>query len=124
MKKILEKIIEILGTKYTIINAYNGEEVVNPDGVIAVQMTNCEIIHNGPYQDKKYTFTISGQTITDEDINQKRIVEMFEFVENKDFNALMEMDGVAGFIYDSSDMSSNGETNNFTFTFSVFYCQS
>lgn len=122
MEEIQQKIVEILGEKYKIINSFDNSEEINPDGVIAVGLQNCEKFDHPGCEDFKFSFSISGQTLTDEDLNQNRINQMFYFVLSKNFEELKEIEGVVGVMPQGGGVTSNGETNNFNFSLEVIFC--
>lgn len=123
MEEIQKKIIEILGGEFKVINSFdNSSEEIAPDGVIAVGLQNIEKFEHPGCEDFKFVFSISGQTLTDEDLNQNRINQMFYFVLSKNFEKLKEIEGVVGVMPQGGGVTSTGETNNFSFSLEVVFC--
>ena len=131
MKKIIEAIIELLGDEYKVINNYNNDDLIDLDGVIAVSVSNIQYLHQA--NDKRVTIEITGQINTEQDLNQSKIMNMLSYVEqimentnltNYINNKITEENyGVAGYLLNTQNIVSNGETNAFSFSFDLFICR-
>lgn len=122
--EIINKVIEILGDEYEVINAWNETEQINLNGVLAVTISNIELLNHGNTKDNKTTLNISGQYLTSEDVNQVKINTMYDYVfQTIDKETLVnQLDDVAGVIIKGGTISSDGETNNFTFVIQLYRC--
>lgn len=122
--QIIAKMIELLGQRYQVINAYNNSEQINLDGVIAVTVSAVESLNHGTSKDSKFTLNISGQTLTDQDINQSRINQMFDYV----FDTLKaetikeNINNCAGVLLNIGNITSDGQANTFQFQIDLFIC--
>lgn len=121
---IINKVIELFGDEYKVINTYNNSEQINLNGVIAITITNQQILNNGNSKDNKTTLVISGQTFIDQDITQQKINNMYDYSMNllntKWFTD--NLDNVAGAIINNGTITSDGQTNNFSLVVQLFIC--
>lgn len=122
--EIINRIITLLGDRYKVINSYNNEQEIVLNGVVAVTATNLDRLHHGSTKDSKITIQISGQTLTDQDVTQKEINKMFAYIDS-----LINLDtikqtvqGCAGVLYNTAQITSDGETNNFVIQLDLFVC--
>lgn len=125
MKRITEKIVQILGTKYTVINAWNQSEQIDLNGVIAINAGSKTPLNHGNSKDFSVTINVAGQILCQDDITQQKTNEMFSFVfdtiENTNFTEVFE--DCAGSAILSSELIPDGETNTFTVTFELYFCK-
>ena len=61
---LINEIVEILGTEYNVINAFNAEGDIDLSGVLTVTMNEAENLHHGTAKDYRYNIGVSGQTLT------------------------------------------------------------
>lgn len=121
---IVNQIIALLGSEYKVINTYNNTQPVNVDGVIAVTISNYESLNHGNSKDCKLTVSVSGQTLTDQDLTQARINQMWDYVlQSLDVDLIRSnLENCAGVIINSGAIQSDGESNNFTIAIQLFLC--
>lgn len=124
MNEIFEAIVNLLGTQYKVIKSFDAEEEIDLNGVLAVNINDVENLHHGTTKDSRYAITINGQTLTEQDKDRSKINEMFDYVSAVDFQQLIEMlDGCAGIVINNSTITSDGETNNFSYSFDLYICK-
>lgn len=124
LNEIFTKIIKILDDKYTVITSFDAESEIDLNGVLAVNVTDFQLQHNGNTKDCKYTVTINGQFLTEQDKNRQKINEMFDYVfQIVDADKIkQEFENCAGVVLSGGSIVSDGETNNFSFSMDLYFC--
>lgn len=124
MNEIFEAIVNLLGTQYKVITAFDATEEIDLNGVLAVNIDGIENLHHGNTKDSRYTVSINGQTLTDEDKSRSIINMMLDYVSDIDFQELTNtIQGVAGVVINNSTITSDGETNNFSYGLDLYICK-
>lgn len=124
MNEIFEAIVNILGTQYKVITAFDASQEIDLNGVLAVNIDNIENLHHGNTKDSKYTVSINGQTLTEEDKSRSIINMMLDYVSDIDFQELTNsLDGCAGVVFNNATVTSDGETNNFSYGLDLYICK-
>lgn len=124
MNEIFDAIVNLLGTQYKVITAFDATEEIDLNGVLAVNIDNIENLHHGTSKDKKYTVSINGQTLTEEDKSRSIINMMLDYVSDIDFQELTNsLDGCAGVVFNNATVTSDGETNNFSYSLDLYICK-
>ena len=122
---LIEKIVELLGNEYQVINGFNQQDEIDLNGTLAVVINNVECLNHTGVHDKIISFNVNGLFLTAEDLNQQKIQTMANYVENTlqniDFKEVI--DNCAGFVLKNYTISSDGETNNLTCTFDLVICE-
>ena len=134
MKELVEKIIAVLtggqsssssSEAWDVINGFNNVDEVSLNGNIAVSVGGVEYIHNGDAKDKRITIVVSGQYLTEEDLNQAKIMTMYDYivstVEDTDWRTIE--DDIAGFILGNASINSDGSLNTCSITFELIVCK-
>lgn len=124
MNEIFEAIVNLLGTQYKVITAFDASQEIDLNGVLAVNINDVENLHHGTSKDKKYTVSINGQTLTEQDENRSIINMMLDYVSAVDFQELINtIQGVAGVVFNTATITSDGETNNFSYGLDLYICK-
>lgn len=123
-EKIIQSIIQMLQGKYKIIKSYDVTEDMDLNGILAVNIDSVERLNHGNYKDSKFSISINGQTLSDEDKNRTIINQMFDYVfDNFDQNILKnKIDGLVGVVVGNSSITSDGQSNNFSFGADLYIC--
>lgn len=109
-------------TNFKVIKAYDTEQEISLNGVLAVNCTDIQPALNGTDAslDRIYTITISGQTLFSEDATRSKIMEIADEVSRIDFTKIKDIEGVYGSVSGSMDISTDEESNTFVFNISVY----
>ena len=120
---ILAALIKALGDRYNVIDIFDGSEDIDLSGVIAVNITDRENLYHGQEKDFKFSVTISGQTLADEDKDKSIIQQMLGYViSTLDTDLLRDsIANCAGVLLNGATSQSDGDTNNFEINLE-FYC--
>lgn len=123
LNEIFEKIINLLGDKYTVIKSFEADENIDLNGVLAINVSDVENLHHGNYKDSKYSIVINAQTFTQQDKERIKINDMFDYVQAINFDNLKNtITGCVGVVLNNSTITSDGETNNFSINIDLFIC--
>lgn len=124
MNRIFDVIISCLGGKYKVIKSFEADQELDLNGVFAVNITNIQHLHHGNTKDRKYSVSINGQTITEQDKDRKNINDMFDYISGLNFQSLVNLlDDCAGVVTNSGTITSDGETNNFSYEIDLYICE-
>lgn len=119
---LIQKIAELLGDEFPVITAYDETENVDENGTFSVDITETEFLHHGTLNDARLGISINAQTLIDADKKRQKIFSMANHLREIDFQQLVEVDGVAGVVVQSLNLSSDGESNLIQFQMDVFVC--
>lgn len=110
---------------YKVINSYNNTEQIDLNGVIAVSLSNMQVLHNGNSDDYKITVNISGQFLIAEDITQSKTYQMFDYIISKlDQDAIKaNFSDMAGLLKNGGSVSSDGEYNTCGYSIDLYFCK-
>lgn len=124
MNRIFDVIISCLGGKYKVIKSFEADQELDLNGVFAVNITNVQYLHHGNTKDRKYSVAINGQTMTEQDKDRKNINDMFDYISGLNFQSLVNLlDDCAGVVTNSGTITSDGETNNFSYEIDLYICE-
>ena len=69
-----------LGTAYTVLEAYDAMEAIDPSGTIALNITEMEPMHHTGCDDWRFSVAVSGFTLADADRDRSIMQAMSEHV--------------------------------------------
>lgn len=110
---------------YKVINSYNNADEIDLNGVIAVSLSNMQILHNGDSDDYKITVNISGQFLIAQDITQSKTYQMFDYIISKlDEDAIKaNFSDMAGLLKNGGSVSSDGQYNTCGYSLDLYFCK-
>ena len=111
--------------EYKVINAYNNEEQIDLNGVLAISISNYQHLHHGDSNDYKITINISGQFLTAQDVSQSKTYKMFDFILDTidDTTILGGFDDLAGIVKNGGGIDSDGEVNTCNYSIDMYFCR-
>ena len=121
---ILAALIKALGDRYNVIDIFDGSEAIDLSGAIAVNVTDRENLYHGKEKDFKFSVTISGQTLADQDKDKSIIQQMLGYcISTLDADLLRDsIANCAGVLLNGAASQSDGDTNNFEINLEFFCC--
>lgn len=110
---------------YKVINSYNNADEIDLNGVIAVSLSNMQVLHNGDSDDYKITVTISGQFLIAEDITQSKTYQMFDYIISKldEDSIKANFSDMAGLLKNGGSVSSDGQYNTCGYSIDLYFCK-
>lgn len=111
------------GGEYSVINAFDNQQEIDLNGVIAVKISNYENLHHGNSKDCRITVNISGQFLTNEDVNQSKIITMFSYIESKAVISSIKagITQCVGVVLQSGNIQSDGEVNLCSYNIDLYF---
>lgn len=111
-----------LGTAYTVLEAYDAMEAIDPSGTIALNITEMEPMHHTGCDDWRFSVAVSGFTLADADRDRSIMQAMSEHVMRSiDADALKAaIDCCAGVVIGAYSANSDGDSNEFTLGISIY----
>lgn len=128
MSTTLEQIYTVvkaqLGSTYTVLSSYDALENVNPSGCLAVNVPEFERLDHTDCEDYRFSVTISGFTLADEDKSRSIIYAMEAYVlQHINLSALTQaITNCAGAVMGNLNTQSDGDSNEFTLNFDLYVC--
>lgn len=126
VKDVIEQVIGLFQAgDYPVICAYDANDEVDANGVIAVTCKDFENLFHGDLHDYKYNIVIAGQTLADQDKTRSEILQMLEYVmetlENTDFKEAIT--NCAGGVIKQGQIQSDGNENIFNVELTLYICE-
>lgn len=124
LEEIFTQIIEKLGNQYTVIKSFDAEQQIDLNGVLAVNVNDYQNLKHGTTKDCRYSISINGQTLTEQDKQRTIINTMFDYVLNT-ISVEDIKDSIAncvGVVINNGTITSDGQTNNFSVVIDLFMC--
>ena len=124
-EQIYATLLNFFSGKYTIIKSYDEEEQINLNGVIAITLDRLQNVHNGNLQDFKLSVSINGQTFVEQDKSKEIILQMFDYVLSKLNPKQIQtaVEDCVGVLTNTGQLTSDGETNNFSYSLDLYICK-
>lgn len=122
---ILAAVKAQLGTAYPVLSSYDATEDFNPEGTLAVNITECEDMHHAGCRDFRFGVQVGGLTLADEDRDRSAITAMLNhaMLSLGDLSAVRDaVPGCVGAVMGSAAPVSDGETNAFSIDFDLYVC--
>ena len=121
--EIINEIASQLGNVYPVINSFNNSEEIPDGGILAVKIKSSVNLHHGTARDYQHSVTVSGQTLTAEDLTQQTINGMYDYVRGIIEGSGFHVTHCVGKVITGGSVYSDGETNNFDFDFDLYICE-
>lgn len=112
---------------YDVIDSYDQSEEVNGNGMMRIQIDQLELVQQN-LNDYFIDLTIEGQTFIDDDLDKKKLLDMFKFSQSKltqvtpqQFSSLSS-ENVVGILRNGSNIFDNESVHSFEIKIRLAVC--
>lgn len=121
LNDVFNKFVQFLGDKYKVLIAYDANQQISLDGVIAININSIQYLHHGNTKDRKMIIAVNGQTLTDDDKDRKIINQMCEYAINRlQLADYSQIEYCVGHLINACSIISDGQSNNFSIDIELF----